>query len=186
MARFTSPEQGRKKWEALHERFDRAIAKSFRDAMQRMERLSRRTLDEMVYFRPAPNRRAGLLRRSERLVMEPSGKAALLVNAASSVWKGVRTFYAHIVAKGRRAGDKGRKYYAWMKDPYMPRPATWRGWLEARKAGQAVLTHRTRAVAARPWRDRAIERARQQKLFTGAFARMTMEEVRAADGEAGG
>jgi len=183
MAKLT-PEQARAKWEALSRRWEQAVPTGFRGAMQKMHTRSREELDKAVYSWSGATKRTSHLRGSENLYFT-SATAAELRNQASSEWHGKRTNYARIIAEGRKAGDKGTKYYAWMKSPFVPRPDSLQGWFDAVKAGNAVLTHRTRAVAGKPWRKRAIERAQSEGLFTAEIAQGVRKAVNDANSEAG-
>lgn len=183
---FRSFEEGKKKWDALAMRFDALTPRTFRGAMQKVENLSKRELASLVYGAPAPaNRRTGQLKQKERLLFEGE-TAARLSNAASSTWKGVKTNYAAVVAKGKGAMSRVRGRYAWMVNPHMPRPTTLEGWIEAAKAGAAVLARTIKGVPAKPWRDKAIEQAQRQGLFVREFEREISAAVDEANREAGG
>jgi len=156
-------ERAAAKHKLLQDRLKMVVPTSFKGAMYQVQHLSLAALDALVYSASSPNMRSSLLRSSEKVRFLGEGKAQLY-NDATSEWKGVRTYYAWYVADGRRAGNKGTKYYAWMKNPADPRPDTWEGWLTARDQGRAVLTHKVRAVAARNWRGAAIAQARSSKI----------------------
>jgi hypothetical protein len=134
---------------------------SFRQAMNQVLKVSKQELDALVY---ATRNGSGdrYLKKAEHLVFPSSSRnvqSALLVNDASSEWKGVRTYYAWYVALGHRAADKGSKYFAWMFDPSAVRPTTFKEWLAVRAAGTGMITHKIKAMAGRPWREAAKRQA---------------------------
>ena len=135
------------------------MPKSWNGAMLQVERLSRSEMGRMVYAKASPTKRSGDLKARE-VMRYPSDTEALLTNTSSSEWKGVRTYYGWVVAMGRKALDKGTKFFAWMKDPRDARPQTFAGWVIAMKMGAAVLTHRLQRLASKNWRSRAIQQAR--------------------------
>jgi hypothetical protein len=163
MGRKMDPKEAKARWEARAAAFAQVHAKGFRGAMSAIWNLDRTELDRRVYGVAKPTKRSGNLRGYEVMRLL-SASSAIITNTASSIWKGTRSFYAHFVAKGVRARNKGRKYYAWMIDPRDPRPRTWEEWVRARDEGRAVLAHRLRAVPGRPWRQAAIKAARARGI----------------------
>jgi len=168
MAKRLTPEQRQDRWEARAARLEANVPKSFKGAMLQVERLSRAEMNRMVYAKASPTKRSATLKNSE-VMRYPSANEALLTNTASSTWKGVKTYYGWVVHEGRKAMDKGRKWFAWMKDPSARRPSDFAGWVRAMKDGAAVLTHRVAAVSARPWRTKAIAAARSRGVVAEAL-----------------
>lgn len=160
--KFTA-EEAKRRWEARAAAYSQVQAKSFRGSMSIIWNMDRAELDRQVYSTPKPTKRSALLRNAEkmRIVRE---NMAVLTNTATSVWKGVTTFYAWIVHGGTKARNKGQKYYAWMIDPREERPTTWEGWVQARDEGRAVLAHKLKAIPARRWRSMAMKDAKRRGI----------------------
>lgn len=163
MGRKLKPEEARARWQARANAFDKVHGEGFRSSMAAIWNLDKTELDRRVYMEAKPTKRSGNLRGYEKMRLL-SEHAATITNTATSVWKGVTTFYAHIVAKGTGARNKGRKYYAWMLDPREPRPDSWEGWVEAVKQGRARLAHKLAPLKPNNWRQAAMRLARQKGI----------------------
>lgn len=163
MGRKLKPEEARARWQARAAAFGKIHGEGFRATMAAVWNLDRSELDRRVYMEAKPTKRSGNLRGYE-IMRLLSDKSAVITNTATSVWKGVRTFYAHIVAKGTGPRRKGKKYYAWMLDPREPRPDSWEGWVEAVAQGRARLAHNLPALKPNNWRQAAVLFARQRGI----------------------
>lgn len=179
MAKVRDLAEAQARWEKIAERTVSGSAKGFRQGMQQVLAVDHQELQRAVYNQSKVGRRSGNLLMSE--VLEFKGDAeASIKNTAASEWKGVRTYYAWALAKGVKARDKGRKYYAWMTDPRDPRPSDFQGWLDAVKSGRARIAHRLRAVKGTNWRKAAIERAQQNGYVVKAMQREQKKNVESA------
>lgn len=184
--KFTRLSQGEKKYRELQNKFRKTAVTSFRGAVDEVERTSLRHLDQMVYSKSrGANTKAGTLRGSERIRMV-SETEAHLVNDAVSVWKGKKTNYARVIAKGRKAMSKARGFFVWMKDQTLTRPTSPAAWREAFKQGLAIRARRVRAVAAKPWRERAFDEVKTKGVFAKFFAAKIEELNKSANRNAGG
>lgn len=162
MAKFTAAD-AKRRWEARAARYTSVHTGSFKSSMSLIWNIDKLELDRQVYGTAKPTKRSGNLRGYEKMRFQGSN-IAVLTNTASSIWKGVTSFYAHFVHKGVKARNKGRKYYAWMVDPRQPRPTSWEEWLRARDEGKAILAHKLKAVRGKPWRKMAMQQAKDRGI----------------------
>ena len=168
-------EQAQQRFEERQRRMSASAPKTFAGTMRQILQRDRGELNRMVYGTPKPTKRSALLKNSEKL--EFQGKwAAVIKNTASSVWRGVKTYYGWCVAKGIKARNKGNKYYAWMTDPRAARPNTWEEWVNARAAGLAVLAHRLGKVPGKDWRKKALQDARKAGLMAKLWRQANEED----------
>jgi hypothetical protein len=174
MGKKLTLEEAQQRFEARAARLTANVPKSFRGAMLQVRNLSGLELNRMVYSQPKAGARAGTLKNSEKLEWVDD-RTAELRNDASSEWKGARKYYGWWVAYGRKAADKGRKYFAWMVNPAQPRPQTINVWKQCIRMGLAVWAHKIRAVPGRNWRASANNRARQLGITAVALTNATRD-----------
>lgn len=165
------------KQKLLKERMLAHTPTTFRGAMAQVRTISVNSMDALVYS--TPGKKSGRLRDAERVRKVADGHYQL-ANDAASEWNGTKTYYAWPIAKGRKAANKGQKYFAWMKNAYDPRPTTWQGWVDARNQGRAVLTHKIRAVPARNWRQAAVKMVKASGAVVKQFRKQQEASNKAA------